>query len=66
MLVIISLLADGIKALRDEVKRWRSRAHAAEKAVRLNHEWHREYDDTGTYEDSELYERNLAVFVGRD
>jgi hypothetical protein len=34
----------------------------AREALQANHQWHKDYDDHDGYEDSELYEHNLAAF----
>jgi hypothetical protein len=67
-LVTLSLLSLHVRGLKTQLKSaqfeldsWRLRAVNAEKAVATNHKWHVEYDDTGTYEGSDLWGTNLGI-----
>ena len=69
-LVTLSLLSLHVRGLKVqlnsaqlELDRWRLRAGNAEKAVAINHKWHVEYDDTGTYEGSDLWGTNLGIIA---
>jgi hypothetical protein len=69
-LVSLSLLSLHVRGLKAQLKsaqfeldRWRLRAGNAEKAVATNHKWHVEYDDTGTYEGSDLWGTNLGIIA---
>jgi hypothetical protein len=69
-LVTLSLLSLHVRGLREKLKaaqleldRWRMRAINAEKAVTINHKWHVENDDTGTYEGSDLRGTNLGIIA---